>query len=217
MPLGSQGKMVALVSGGIDSPVAAWLMMKRGCDIIPVYFDLSPYGDESTKERAMECVRKLKEWSPGRPLRTYIMPHGQSLKKFLDEGNTRYVCVFCKHMMYKVSSALAKIEGAHGIITGSSLGQVASQTSENMMIEHYGIDFPVYHPLIGLDKNEIVEYARRIGTMDISIKPATCCSAVPKHPAIHGRLEEVKNMDEGPLGFDALVKMELKGAYFVDI
>lgn len=217
MPLGSQGKMVALISGGIDSPVAAWLMMKRGCDIIPVYFDLSPYGDETTKARAIDCVSKLKEWSPGRPLRMYVMPHGKSLEAFLEKSNVRYVCVFCKHMMYKASVELARKEGAHGIVTGSSLGQVASQTSENMMIEHHGIDFPIYHPLIGMDKNEIVELARRIGTMDISTKPATCCSAVPKHPAIHGRLEEVKKLEEGPLGFDSMVKAEVEGAYFIDV
>ncbi len=91
---------------------------------------------------------------------------------------------------------IAKKEGAHGIITGSSLGQVASQTSANLMIEHYGIDFPIYHPLIGLDKNEIVEIARKIGTYDISIKPASCCGATPRYPSIHGRLEEIMSIDK---------------------
>lgn len=211
MPLGSQGKMVALISGGIDSPVAAWLMMRRGCDLIPVFFNNGKFSDKDYTERAMDTIKKLKEWAPGHPFKVYEVPHGDSLREFIERGNVKYTCVFCKHMMYKTAVEIAKREGAHGLVTGSSLGQVASQTSDNLMIEHYMIDFPIYHPLIGLDKNEIVEIARRIGTYDISIRPASCCKAVPPHPSIHGRMEEIARI-ETEFDMKALVEKELAGA-----
>ncbi|HTX44310.1 MAG TPA: tRNA uracil 4-sulfurtransferase ThiI [Methanocella sp.] len=211
MPLGSQGKMVALISGGIDSPVAAWLMMKRGCDLIPVFFNNGSFSDKAYTERAMDTIKKLREWAPGHPFKVYEVPHGDSLREFLERGNVRYTCVFCKHMMYKAAIAIAKKEGAHGLVTGSSLGQVASQTSDNLLLEHFMIDFPVYHPLIGLDKNEIVEIARRIGTYDISIRPASCCKAVPPHPSIHGRMGEIVRI-ESEFDLKKLTEKELAGA-----
>ncbi len=211
MPLGSQGRMVALISGGIDSPVAAWLMMRRGCDLIPVFFNSGKFSDKDYTERAMDTIKKIKEWAPGRTFKVYEVPHGDSLGEFIERGNVKYTCVFCKHMMYKTAVEIAKKEGAHGLITGSSLGQVASQTSDNLMIEHYRIDFPIYHPLIGLDKNEIVEIARKIGTYDISVRPATCCKAVPRHPSIHGQLEEIERI-EADFDMRALARRELEGA-----
>ncbi|WP_174590910.1 tRNA uracil 4-sulfurtransferase ThiI [Methanocella conradii] len=212
MPLGSQGKMVAMVSGGIDSPVAAWLMMKRGCEIVPVFFHNAPYFDDTTMERALNTLKKLKEWCPGHEMKAYIMPHGRNLQAFLEKGNQKYTCVFCKHLMYKVSRAIAEKEGAHGIVTGSSLGQVASQTSDNMLAEAYDVDFPVYHPLIGLDKEEIVGISKKIGLFDISIQKAAGCRAVPKHPSIHGRREEVIKMEREQFDFDELVALEVENA-----
>jgi thiamine biosynthesis protein ThiI len=211
MPLGSQGKMVALVSGGIDSPVAAWLMMRRGCDLIPVFFNNGRFSDKAYTDRAMDTIKKLKEWAPGHSFRVYEVPHGDSLREFIERGNVKYTCVFCKHMMYKAAVQIALREGAHGIVTGSSLGQVASQTSDNLLIEHFMIDFPVYHPLIGLDKNEIVDMARRIGTYDISVRPASCCKAVPAYPSIHGRLEEAARI-EADFDVKSLIEKELAGA-----
>jgi tRNA uracil 4-sulfurtransferase len=211
MPLGSQGKMVALISGGIDSPVAAWLMMRRGCDLIPVFFNNGKFSDKAYTERAMDTIKKLKEWAPGHSFKVYEVPHGDSLREFLERGNIKYTCVFCKHMMYKAAIAIARREGAHGLITGSSLGQVASQTSDNLMIEHFMVDFPVYHPLIGLDKNEIVDIGRKIGTYDISVRPASCCKAVPKHPSIHGRMEEIVRI-EADFDIGEFVQRELNGA-----
>jgi tRNA uracil 4-sulfurtransferase len=211
MPLGSQGKMIALVSGGIDSPVAAWLMMRRGCDLVPVFFNNGEFSDKDYTERAMDTIKKLKAWAPGHSFTIYEVPHGDALREFIEKGNVKYTCVFCKHMMYKTSVAIAKKENAHGLITGSSLGQVASQTSDNLMIEHFMIDFPIYHPLIGLDKNEIVEIARKIGTYDISVRPATCCKAVPTHPSIHGRMEEIARI-EADFDMNDLARKELDGA-----
>ncbi len=217
MPLGSQGKMVAMISGGIDSPVAAWLMMKRGCEIIPVFFHNAPYFDDTTMNRALTTLKELKKWCPGHEMTAYIMPHGANLQAFLEKGNQKYTCVFCKHLMYKVSRAIAESERAHGIITGSSMGQVASQTSDNMLAEIYGVDFPINHPLIALDKEEIVQISKKIGMFDLSTAKATGCKAVPKHPSIHGHLSEVVKMEKVQFKFDELVQYELDNARRVKI
>ncbi|CAJ36801.1 tRNA uracil 4-sulfurtransferase ThiI [Methanocella arvoryzae] len=217
MPLGSQGKMVAMVSGGIDSPVAAWLMMKRGCEIVPVFFHNAPYFDDTTMNRALDTLRELSKWCPGHGMTAYVMPHGPNLQAFQEKGNQKYTCVFCKHLMYKVARAIAEKEGAHGIVTGSSIGQVASQTSNNMLAEIYGVDFPINHPLIGMDKDEIVELSRRIGLFDLSTKKAMGCKAVPKHPSIHGHLEEVIRMEREQFDFKALVQYEMDNLQRVEI
>ncbi len=191
LPMGTQGKMVALVSGGIDSPVAAWLMMKRGCEIVPLYLNNEPFSDETTRERAMACIDVLQKWSPQKKLTIYEAQHGNNLLAFLNNCDNRLNCVMCRRMMYRIAGEVLKMEGAHGIITGSSLGQVASQTSQNMLAEMYGMEYPIYHPLIGLDKLEITDIARKIGTFEPSTKPATCCLAVPEYPSTAAKPAEV--------------------------
>ncbi len=196
LPLGTQGKMVALISGGIDSPVAAWMMMKRGCEIIPLYLNNEPFSDETTRERAMQCIDVLQKWSPQKKFTIYEAPHGENLLAFLSNCDNRLNCVMCRRMMYRIASEVLKLEGAHGIITGSSLGQVASQTSQNMLAEMYGMEYPIYHPLIGLDKIEITDIARRIGTLTPSTRPATCCLAVPEYPSTAAKYEEVASAEK---------------------
>lgn len=191
LPMGTQGRMVALISGGIDSPVAAWMMMKRGCEIIPLYLNNEPFSDETTRERAIQCIDVLQKWSPQKKFTIYEAPHGGNLLAFLENCDNRLNCVLCRRMMYRIASEVLALEEAHGIITGSSLGQVASQTSQNMLAGMYGMEYPIYHPLIGLDKLEITELARKIGTFEPSTKPATCCMAVPEYPSTAAKLEEV--------------------------
>ncbi len=191
LPMGTQGKMVALISGGIDSPVAAWLMMKRGCEIIPLYLNNEPFSDETTRERAMQCIDVLQKWAPQKKFTIYEAGHGDNLLAFLSSCDSRLNCVLCRRMMYRIAGKVLSLENAHGIITGSSLGQVASQTSQNMLVEMYGMEYPIYHPLIGLDKLEITEIARKIGTFESSTKPATCCMAVPEYPSTAAKPEEV--------------------------
>lgn len=215
LPLGTQGRMVALVSGGIDSPVAAWLMMKRGCEIIPVYVNNEPFSDETTRERALECIRELQKWSTGRPLKVYEVPGGESQISFLSDCQRRYTCVLCRRMMYRIAAGIMEKEGAYGVITGASLGQVASQTAENMMAETCGIHVPIYHPLIGLDKTEIIDIAREIGTFDASTRPATCCTAVPEKPATAAKCSDVCG-EENNIDVDELLKTALDGAKIIE-
>lgn len=208
LPLGTQGSMVVLMSGGLDSPVAAWLMMKRGVMIIPVYCNTSPYAENAARERAFECIRQLQKWAPGRQFTTYEIPHGPNLRSFIDVCNRKNTCLLCKRMMYREAYEVMKKEGASGIITGSSLGQVASQTAANMYAEIYQLAIPIYHPLIALDKTEIMDIARKIGTYDISNRPAGSCTAVPERPEIGANYDlivlEERKMDIETMVFNAM-------------
>ncbi|AKB50240.1 tRNA S(4)U 4-thiouridine synthase (former ThiI) [Methanosarcina barkeri str. Wiesmoor] len=208
LPLGTQGSMVVLMSGGLDSPVAAWLMMKRGVMIIPVYCNTSPYAENAARERAFECIRQLQKWAPGHQFKTYELPHGPNLRTFIDICNRKNTCLLCKRMMYREAYEVMKKEGASGIITGSSLGQVASQTAANMYAEIYQLAIPIYHPLIAFDKTEIIDIARKIGTYDISSQPAGSCTAVPERPEIGANYDlvvtEEQKMDIETMVFNAM-------------
>jgi len=214
LPLGTQGKMIALLSGGIDSPVAAWLMMKRGCRIVFVHCNNYPFSDENTRRRAMKCIEALEAWSPNR-LKVYEAPNGCNLRAFLDCCEGRLVCVLCKRMMYRIAMGIMKQEEAHGIVTGASLGQVASQTSQNLMAESYNLNYPIYHPLIGFDKKEIIRIAERIGTYMPSIGPGTCCTAVPDHPATAARINDILRAEE-KAGIEELLQETLDGTRVVE-
>ncbi len=196
LPYGSEGKMVSLFSGGIDSPVATWLMMKRGCRVIPVYFDNSPYTDNTTLERAISVLKVLREYATQKSFYIYVVPHGKTLEKIIKTAPRKLTCLLCKRTLYRVATAIAKKERAKGIVTGESLGQVASQTLDNLMILNEATSLPVYRPLIGLNKREIEEIARRIGTFELSSTSVTSCSAVPEKPATKADLEEVISAEE---------------------
>ncbi len=197
IPLGVEGKLVALFSGGIDSPVAAWLMMKRGCKINPIYFDISPFSDKSMLNRAKRVADILKGYQPDFEIRvvkdTFLERAKEALKS---AGIENYTCILCKRHMYRVAECIAKEEGAKGIVTGESLGQVASQTLDNLLVLDDACSLPVYRPLIGFDKVEIERIAREIGTFDASILPASSCSAVPKKPVTKAKLEKVLEIEK---------------------
>ena len=219
-PTGTQSKMVVLLSGGIDSPVAAWLMMKRGVEIIPVFFDNEEYGNPVSAEKAIENANALLKWMPGRKHKIYRIRHGEYMKKMMSSVHPKNVCLLCKRSMFKTAGAVMKKEGASGIITGSSLGQVASQTAENMLSETYGLSLPLYHPLIALDKQEIVDIAQKIGTFDISIRSSgeKECLAVPDKPEVKALLtaaaDEEKKMD---FDIDALIQKMVEDAEIIEV
>ena len=194
LPMGTQGKVIALVSGGIDSPVAAWLMMKRGCTIVPLFFDCEPYLDDTERQRAEAVVRALAVWA-GRPLDFAVVHHGASLSEFKKLA-PRMTCVLCKRMMYRIAASIAKAENAHGIVTGESIGQVASQTTQNLFAIDEASDVPVYRPLIGFDKTENIKLARRIGTYRLSTAgDSPGCTAAHRHPTTNADQEELKRYE----------------------
>ncbi len=216
LPLGTQGSMVVLMSGGLDSPVAAWLMMKRGVMIIPVYCDNSPYSENAARERAFDCIRQLQKWAPGHQFTTYEIPHGPNLQSFITSCNRKNTCLLCKRMMYREAYEVMKKEKASGIVTGSSLGQVASQTAANMHAEIYQLAIPIYHPLIAFDKTEIMDIARKIGTYDISSQPAGTCAAVPEHPEIGANYDLIM-LEEKKIDIENMVSGALKAVKIIKL
>jgi thiamine biosynthesis protein ThiI len=195
LPIGTQGRVVALVSGGQDSPVATFLMMKRGCAVTILHFNNYPFTGGSL-DKINQIVEKLREYSSGSKLNFYTVNYGDYLQKAVDEAPPRMTCVLCKSGMYQLAEKLAKKEGALAIIDGSSMGQVASQTLPNILATRYCTDMPVLSPLIGLDKVEIQNIGEKIGTLPISILPDSGCSAAPKHPETNAVLEKVLKTQE---------------------
>ncbi|ASJ09595.1 tRNA 4-thiouridine(8) synthase ThiI [Thermococcus siculi] len=199
LPIGTQGKVVALLSGGIDSPVAAFLMMKRGVEVIPVHI----YMGEKTLEKVRKIWNQLKRYGyGGKGELIVIKPKEREriLEKLRELKKEKYTCVFCKYMMVRNADRIAREFGAKGIVMGDSLGQVASQTLENMYIVSQATDLPIYRPLIGMDKEEIVKIAKEIGTFELSTLPEDEIPFIPKHPVIRGSWEEFRKLYKAVFG-----------------
>ncbi len=199
LPIGTQGKVVALLSGGIDSPVAAFLMMKRGVEVIPVHM----YMGEKTLEKVRKIWNQLKRYHYGGKAELIVVKPKEReriLKKLRELGKEKYTCVFCKYMMVRHADKIAKEFGAKGIVMGDSLGQVASQTLENMYIVSQASDLPIYRPLIGMDKEEIVRIAKEIGTFELSTLPEDEIPLIAKHPVIRGSWEEFRKLYRAVFG-----------------
>ncbi len=216
-PLGSQPKLVCLLSGGIDSPVACWLVMRRGAPITPIYFDNYPFTDETTLKRAIRVAEKLAEWAVGYPMKLYIVPHGPNLIEIREKCPERLTCVICKRMMYRIAEEIARREKAEGIVTGDSIGEQASQTLWNLkVLDEAARQFPVYRPLIGFDKVETENLARKIGTYEISIQRAKACEAVPKRPATKASLKSVHEAEKA-LNIEEMIRKSLRNVKILDV
>ena len=195
LPVGSQGKVVCLISSGIDSPVAAYQMLKRGCKVILLHCDNHPYSDGSV-DKVLKNADNLRKYSVGNPIKVYSIKFGKYLEKMINEAPPRMTCVLCKSGMYQSAAMLARKEGANAIVDGSSIGQVASQTLTNLEATRYHCRMPIFSPLISMDKIEIEEIAKKINTYETSIIPDGGCKAVPRYPETHADLELVKEIVE---------------------
>lgn len=212
LPLGTQGNVVVLFSGGIDSAVAAWMIMKRGCIVFPLYIDNSPYVDSKNNiERARKVLEKLNEWSLGHRMRLTAVRNGKAMTEIIEKSRENLTCLLCKRMMYRIAESFCEKEGAKAIITGENLGQVASQTLDNINVLDQSVRVPIIRPVIGMDKEEIVEMAKMIGTYEASIAPVGSCSAVPDSPRTKGRTGEVL-AEEKKIDVEKIVKNALKTA-----
>lgn len=187
LPLGTQGRVICLVSTGIDSPVAAFLMMKRGCSVTMLNFNNHPFTSESN-EKILKIHQKLKEYSAGAKLKLYQVDYGEYLHRCIDKAPERMTCVLCKSGMYRIAEKMAQKDKCLAIVDGSSIGQVASQTLPNILATRYSTSMPILSPLIGMDKVEIEDVAKKIGTYDLSIIPDSGCSAVPRYPETNAEL-----------------------------
>jgi len=189
LPSGTQGKLISLISSGIDSPVATWMMMKRGCTITALHFG---------KEKDIEPIlHKLREYSHDIELRCFDI---SGIQEIISKTAGKFTCLICKRTMYRVAEILAEREHAHGICTGESLGQVASQTIDNLTVLDNAATLPIYRPLIGMDKEETIAIAKKIGTFEHASNKG--CDFVPKKPSTQADLAEIEKLE---------AKMEIEG------
>jgi tRNA uracil 4-sulfurtransferase len=195
LPVGASGRLVALISGGIDSPVAAYRMMKRGCRLIFVHFHSAPYLDKTSQEKVRQLITLLTRHQF--LSRLYLVPFGEIQRQIVTAVNRPLRVVLYRRMMLRIAEAIARKEKAKALVTGESLGQVASQTLENISVIQQAATLPILRPLVGMDKQEIIDQARRIETFDISSIPdQDCCQLfVPKHPATKARFDEVEEAE----------------------
>ena len=185
-------KAVSLLSGGIDSPVASYLMSRAGAEVILLHMDNSPYCDDRALENVKAIARQLREYT-GKEFPLYSAPHGPSQKAIHDCCDRNYQCVMCKRAMQLTAGIFAEKTGAGAVVMGDSLGQVASQTLKNIRAEFTGMRIPIVRPLIGMDKTEIMAVARGIGTFDISISPAVGCTVVPHKVTVAADPERIES------------------------
>lgn len=210
LPVGTSGKVVCLLSGGIDSPVAAYRLMKRGCSVIFVHFHSHPYQSKISQEKAGDIVDVLSYFQNSS--RMYLIPFGDIQKEIVLNAPAKYRVVLYRRMMMRIAQAIAFKEKALALVTGDSLGQVASQTLENMSTIEDAVKLPVFRPLIGMDKIEIIDKAKAIGTYDISIIPdQDCCQLfIPKNPATRTTIDEIEKVEQS-LDIGKLIKMGMDG------
>ena len=205
LPVGVSGKVLSLLSGGIDSPVAAYYAMKRGAAVSFVHFHSVPYTNEASIEKVREMIEKLQVFQ--QKITLFLVELASIQKEVMVLTAEKYRIILYRRFMVRIAEALAKKQRTGALLTGDSLGQVASQTLENMSVIEEAISMPLLRPLIGFDKLEIINKARAIDTYDISILPDQDCCAlfVPKHPATKARLKDIF-IEEEKLNVDDLVQ-----------
>ena len=210
MPVGSNGVAVSLLSGGIDSPVSTYMIAKRGVRLIPVHFFSFPYTSQQAKEKVVELGHILTAYCGDMTLEVIPFTHIQ--EKIRDCCPEEYFTLIMRRFMMRIAEKVALYNGAKAIVTGENLGQVASQTMEAMAVTRAVTTLPVLQPLVGMDKEEIVRMARKIGTFNTSILPYEDCCTVftPRHPKTHPKLQDVEAV-EAALDVDALVSEALEG------
>lgn len=205
LPVGSTGKLVCSLSGGIDSPVSGYMLNKRGCKVIYVHIQSNNLVTKEVEDKIFKLCNVLKNFQGNTKL--IVVPFSDIQKQLLMLVPADYRMIIYRRFMFRIINKIADIENALGIITGDSVGQVASQTLENLNCIYEASKLPVISPLIGLNKDEIIAIAQKIGTYNISIAPyPDCCSfMVAEHPKTKGRLEDVKYIENNIADMDGLV------------
>lgn len=211
MPVSTSGRAAVLISGGIDSPVAAYMMAKRGIELVAVHFASPPYTTELAEEKVMELLHRVARYSG--PITTYVVPFTEIQEQIRKECPEEFFTIIMRRYMMKVSEILAKYQNCSALITGESVGQVASQTIYALGCTDAACEMPVFRPCIGMDKDEIVAISRKIDTFETSILPYEDCCTVftPKHPKTRPQLAAVIEA-ESALNSEALIQRAVDGA-----
>lgn len=203
-------RAIALISSGIDSPVAAWLMMKKGVEVIGLHMDNRPFTDGRQITKTIRLcrvigIRKL-----------YVAKHGMSMSDVLSRINRRFTCLICRRFMFRVAEKVAEKEGCDFMITGENMGQVASQTLDNMAVCAKAVKMPILRPLLCNDKQETIKLAKEIGTYEISIEPPGCCRLVPQMPATRSNIQLIED-EEANFNADEIVERRMKDIEVMDL
>jgi thiamine biosynthesis protein ThiI len=216
LPVGSGGKGLLLLSGGIDSPVAGYMMARRGLALEACYFHAYPYTSEEAKQKVVSLARILSSYAGG--MRLWIVPFTDAQLKIKKDSREDLTTLMMRCGMMRVAQLLADRIGANCIVTGESLGQVASQTAENLRLTQSLSDYPVLRPLVGMDKEDTIKLAKRIGTFETSILPYEDCCVLfsPKHPMLKAKLERERAAYEA-LGLEPFLAEALAKAESLDI
>ena len=216
MPVGTGGKATLLLSGGIDSPVAGYCIAKRGVEISAVHFHSYPYTSERAKEKVLTLARQLSEYCCG--IKVYVVPFTEPQLQIHEKCPEEYGTLIMRRFMMRIASRIAKNEGSKALITGESLGQVASQTIDALCCTDAVAGMPVFRPLIGNDKIEIIRIAEKIGTYETSCEPYEDCCTVftPRHPATHPKMDHVERA-EACLDIEALVSAAVEGTEVIEL
>lgn len=201
-------KVVSLVSSGIDSPVATYLLSQYAEEMILLHADNRPFIDDHELGKFITIAQHLKRVVSSH-LTAILVPHGQTLSTYKTHCESKYTCVFCKRMMLRYAEAIAIKENADALVMGDSLGQVASQTLQNLRVVESAVSIPILRPLIGFDKEGTIQIARKIETFDLSIKPAEGCTAVPVKPSTQARLKQI-HTEEQKIDIEALILHAIK-------
>ena len=216
MPVGTNGKTALLLSGGIDSPVAGWMIAKRGVRLTAVHYHSFPYTSDKAKEKVIDLCRLLTEYCG--PIRLHVVPFTEIQQELYEKCPDGLLTILMRRFMMRIAERIAKKEGAQALVTGESIGQVASQTLEALASTDDVVSMPVFRPLVGLDKNEIVEISKKINTYETSILPyEDCCTVfVPRHPVTRPKLEKVRQA-ENMVDVEVLIERALEDVEVYDL
>ncbi len=210
MPVGTNGRAMLLLSGGIDSPVAGYMIAKRGVVIDAVHFHSHPYTSDRAKEKVIDLAKIMSRYT-GR-IRLNIVPFTEIQLEIIDKCPKNYLTVIMRRIMMRIAEKIANRDGCAAIVTGESIGQVASQTMESLVCTDAAVQKPVFRPLIGMDKEEIVEISKKMEAYETSILPyEDCCTIfVPKHPKTKPNLSEIEEAEKSLLNIEEMIERAIE-------
>jgi thiamine biosynthesis protein ThiI len=216
LPVGSNGKVALLISGGIDSPVAGYMTAKRGVELIAVHYHSFPFTSDRAKEKVIELARIMTQYTG--PIKLFIVPFTNIQTEIGQKCDERQTTLIMRRFMMKIAERIAQKEEAKALVTGESIGQVASQTLESLVVTNAAVEMPVFRPLIGMDKQEIMNIAHNIKTYETSILPyEDCCTVfVPKHPETRPRLDKIIK-SEKLLDIDGLIEEAIQSLEIISL
>ena len=217
MPVSGKDKAALLLSGGIDSPVAGYMIAKRGVELVSVYFHAHPYTSERTKEKVIELARRVSVYSGH--MKLYVVPFTDIELDIYDHCPEDEITIIMRRLMMRIAEKIAKKEGAEALITGEDLGQVASQTLQSLVCTNAVCTLPVFRPLIGFDKQEIIRMAEAIDTFETSILPyEDCCTVfVAKHPVTKPRLEKIEKSEQKLTNIEEAMEKAIEESEIVEL